>query len=83
MTDLAHFARAVDSLRRVPLTAAEEALLAFSFRDRPLFRMGCDAHVRQWDKAMRRRVWRAYWTSKRFAQAYDARVSVSREARHA
>jgi hypothetical protein len=26
MTDLAHFARAVDSLRRVPLTAAEEAL---------------------------------------------------------
>lgn len=74
MTDLlrlAHFRAATESLRRDD----EAALMTFAFRVPPLFRMGFDRHVRQWDKHMRRRLWRAYWNRPDFKSAYDARVS--------
>ena len=53
----------------------ESALMAFAFRERPVFRMGFDRHVRQWDAAMRRRLWNRYWRVPEFAAAYDARVA--------
>lgn len=52
-----------------------DKLLAFSFRKRPLFRMGYDSHVRLWDEAVRRAVWVKYWTEAEFQAAYHARLS--------
>lgn len=59
-------------------TAAERRLLAFSFRENPVFRVSrFDAHVRQWTKHMRRQVWRAYHTQPAFAAEYQRRVEAS------
>lgn len=52
-------------------------LLAFSFRERPVFRMRFDAHVRQWDKHMRKAVFWAYHTQPGFAAEYQRRVEAS------
>lgn len=42
-------------------------------RDAPIFRMGFDAHVRRWSKAIQRETWEAYHTVPEFAAAYDKR----------
>lgn len=61
-----------------PLTTlADERLLAFSFRERPVFRIRFDSHVRQWDRHMRRAVWVNYYTDPGFAAEYQRRVEAS------
>jgi hypothetical protein len=62
----------------VCLKAAEAALMAFAFRERPVFRMGYDAHVRAWDKAKRADLWTAYESRPDFARAYDTRMEAER-----
>jgi hypothetical protein len=58
--------------------AADRRLLTFSFRERPAFRVSrFDAHVRQWDKHMRRQVWRRWHTDPGFAAEYQRRVEAS------
>jgi hypothetical protein len=59
--------------------AADRRLLAFSFRERPVFRMRFDAHVRQWDRHMRRQVWRRWHTDPGFAAEYQRRVEAFRD----
>jgi hypothetical protein len=56
---------------------SDAALFAWSFRERPVFRMRFDAHVRQWDRFMRRQVWRAFHTRPSFAAEYQRRVEAS------
>jgi hypothetical protein len=56
----------------------DAALFAWSFRERPMFRVSTfDAHVRQWDRFMRRQVWRAFHTRPSFAAEYQRRVEAS------
>lgn len=52
-----------------------DPLMAFSFRERPVFRVSrLDQHVRQWDRHMRRQVWVRYHTDAGFAAEYQAEV---------
>lgn len=53
-------------------------LIAFGFRRPPVFRMGFDDHVRQWVRAMRRRLWLAYHTDPAFAAEFDAQEEAMR-----
>ena len=56
----------------------DSALMAFAFATRPVFRIGYDMHVITWRNHMRRALWKRYWSSTPFREAYDARVEASR-----
>lgn len=56
------------------LNAARDDLIAAAFADRPAFRMGFDAHVKDWRVAVGREVWIRYHGDADFAAAYDARL---------
>lgn len=56
------------------LTAARDDLISAAFTDRPVFRMGYDAHVKAWTRAVSRECWVRYYRDAEFAAAYDARL---------
>lgn len=62
------------------LIPPRDKLMAFAFLPRPVFRMGFDAHVKAWDKEMRRKLFVRYYSDEAFAAQYDARVRENRRA---
>lgn len=53
---------------------SDAALLAFSFRERPVFRLRFDRHVRDYDRFMRRQVFVRFHADPVFNAAYQAEV---------
>lgn len=52
---------------------AAKALLDAAFSPRPIWRMGFDAHVRDWRRHVSRECFLSYHTDSAFARAHDAR----------